>query len=47
MTRAQAERRAQEADPVAQALERLTAEVGEMRDLLARIGNGERRPPPG
>ena len=47
VTRAQAERRAQEADPVAQALERLTAEVGEMRDLLARIGNGERRPPPG
>ena len=47
VTRAQAERRAQEADPVAQALERLTAEVGEMRDLLARIGNGGPRPPPG
>jgi len=46
VTRAQAERRAQEADPVAQALERLTAEVGEMRDLLARIGNGGPRPPP-
>ena len=47
VTRAQAERRAQEADPVAEALERLTAEVGEIRDLLARIGNGGPRPPPG
>ena len=47
VTRAQAERRAQEADPVAQALERLTAEVGVMREQLDRLGNGDPRPPPG
>jgi hypothetical protein len=47
VTRAQAERRAEEADPVARALERLTAEVGEMREQLERLGNGDPRSPPG
>jgi voltage-gated potassium channel Kch len=47
VTRAQEERRAQAADPVAQALERLTAEVTEMREQVDRLGNGDPRPPPG
>lgn len=46
VTRAQAERRAEEADPVARALERLTAELGEMREQLDRLGHGDPRPPP-
>jgi voltage-gated potassium channel len=47
VTRAQEERRAQGADPVAQVLERLTTEVTEMREQLDRLGNGGPRPPPG
>jgi voltage-gated potassium channel len=45
VTRGQEERRAQAADPVAEALERLTAEVGEMRAQLDRLGRGDPRPP--
>jgi voltage-gated potassium channel len=48
VTRAQEARRASAADPLANKLDRLTAELSEMRRQLASLGADEqRRPPPG
>lgn len=48
VTRAQEERHAHATDPLASRIDRLTAELGQMREQLARLdGDGDPRPPRG